>query len=433
MTEDEWGRVYIGTGRGLDQLDPATGHIKHYTTADGLANNNLSVSFRDRGGALWFGTLDGLSRFIPEPRRTELPPSILVGGLSVAGVQQTISELGETDVSGLTLGANQNHLQIDFFGLSFGPGEALRYQYKLEGPDVDWSPLTDQRSVNFPNLSPGAYRFLVRAVSTEGLASQSPAIVAFTILPPMWQRWWFIALAATLIGLLAYSLFRYRVARLIELERVRTRIATDLHDDIGSSLSQVSVLSEVVRRRVGSEPSVSEPLSMIADLSRDLVDSMNDIVWAINPRRDHLSDLTHRIRRFASDVFTARDIEFNFSAPEAQHDIRLGADMRREVFLIFKESVNNMVRHSGCTEANIEFLIESGWLELKIRDNGKGFEPDHDGDGNGLVSMRQRTARIGGTLDISSNNGKGTVVRLRAPIGRRAWRKRVDRPPGPTT
>jgi len=433
LTEDDWGRVYIGTGRGLDQLDPATGHIKHYTTADGLANNNLSVSFRDRGGALWFGTLDGLSRFIPEPRRTELPPSILVGGLSVAGVQQTISELGETDVSGLTLGANQNHLQIDFFGLSFGPGEALRYQYKLEGPDVDWSPLTDQRSVNFPNLSPGAYRFLVRAVSTEGLASQSPAIVAFTILPPMWQRWWFIALAATLIGLLAYSLFRYRVTRLIELERVRTRIATDLHDDIGSSLSQVSVLSEVVRRRVGSEPSVSEPLSMIADLSRDLVDSMNDIVWAINPRRDHLSDLTHRIRRFASDVFTARDIEFNFSAPEAQHDIRLGADMRREVFLIFKESVNNMVRHSGCTEANIEFLIESGWLELKIRDNGKGFEPDHDGDGNGLVSMRQRTARIGGTLDISSNNGKGTVVRLRAPIGRRAWRKRVDRPPGPTT
>jgi signal transduction histidine kinase len=240
-------------------------------------------------------------------------------------------------------------------------------------------------------------------------------------------------MAATLIGLVAYFLYRYRVARLIELERVRTRIATDLHDDIGSSLSQVSVLSEVVRRRVGSEPSVSEPLSMIADLSRDLVDSMNDIVWAINPRRDHLSDLTHRIRRFASDVFTARDIEFNFSAPEAQHDIRLGADMRREVFLIFKESVNNMVRHSGCTEANIEFLIESGWLELKIRDNGKGFEPDREGDGNGLVSMRQRTARIGGTLDISSNHGKGTVVRLRAPLGRRAWRKRADRPPGSTT
>ncbi|HXI92182.1 MAG TPA: two-component regulator propeller domain-containing protein [Blastocatellia bacterium] len=424
LTEDEWGRVYIGTGRGVDRLDPATGQIKHYTTADGLANNNLNVSFRDRRGALWFGTLDGLSRFIPEPRRTELPPSILVGGLSVAGVEQTISELGETDVSGLTLGANQNHLQIDFFGLGFGPGEALRYQYKLEGPDTDWSPLTDQRSVNFPNLSPGAYRFLVRAVSAEGLASQSPAIVAFTILRPIWQRWWFIAMAATLIALVAYFLYRYRVARLIELERVRMRIATDLHDDIGSSLSQVSVLSEVVRRRVGSEPSVSEPLSMIADLSRDLVDSMNDIVWAINPRRDHLSDLTQRIRRFASDVFTARDIEFNFSAPEPRHDIRLGADMRREVFLIFKESVNNMVRHSGCTEANIEFLIESGWLELKIRDNGKGFEPDREGDGNGLVSMRQRTARIGGTLDISSNNGKGTVVRLRAPLGRLALRKK---------
>jgi signal transduction histidine kinase len=107
--------------------------------------------------------------------------------------------------------------------------------------------------------------------------------------------------------------------------------------------------------------------------------------------------------------------------------------MRREVFLIFKESVNNMVRHSGCTEANIEFLIEGGWLELKIRDNGKGFEPDREGAGNGLASMHQRTARIRGTLNIASDNRNGTVVRLRAPLGRQAWRKRVDRPPGSTT
>ncbi len=421
VTEDQWGRIYIGTGRGVEQLDPSTGQVKHYTTADGLANNNVNVSFRDRSGALWFGTLDGLSRLVPPEPRPELPPPVLISGLRIAGVQQSISELGETSMTGLRLGANQNQLQIDFIGISFVPGDTLRYQFKFEGADHDWNPLTDQRSVNFPNLSPGAYRFLVRAVSTEGLASQSPAFVAFTILPPIWQRWWFIAMAGTLVGLVAYALFRYRVARLIELERVRTRIATDLHDDIGSSLSQVSVLSEVIRRRVGSEASVSEPLSMIADLSRDLVDSMNDIVWAINPRRDHLSDLTQRIRRFSSDVFTARDIQFDFKGPNPQQDVKLGADLRREVFLIFKETVNNIVRHSECTEAHIEFLIENGWLELKMSDNGKGFVLDRESDGNGLISMRQRAMKIGGAIDISSNDGRGTLITLRAPIGRRRW------------
>jgi signal transduction histidine kinase len=131
------------------------------------------------------------------------------------------------------------------------------------------------------------------------------------------------------------------------------------------------------------------------------------------------------MRRFASDVFTSRDIDFNFSAPNAHQDVRLGADLRREVFLIFKEAVNNAVRHSECTKANIEFRIESGRLELKIVDNGKGFDPDHDGDGDGsgLVSMRHRSEQIGGALEISSSAGRGTEVRLRAPLGRRAWRK----------
>src|SRR5262249_51318768 len=148
-----------------------------------------------------------------------------------------------------------------------------------------------------------------------------------------------------------YSLHRRRVGQLIELERVRTRIATDLHDDIGSSLSQVSVLSEAIRRRIGPDPTLSETLQIIAGLSRDLVDSMNDIVWAINPRRDHLSDLIQHMRRFASDVLTAAEVEFTFLAPSPQHDIKLGADMRREIFLILKESVNNAVRHSCCGEA----------------------------------------------------------------------------------
>ena len=424
LTEDRLGRIYIGTGRGLDRLDPATGHISHYNSADGLARGRISEAFRDRHGVLWFGTAQGLSRLIPEPEMPRSPPPILITGLRIAGVGIPISELGQAQVPRLELEPNQNDIQINFVGLAFGMGEVLRYQYKLEGADRDWSSLSEERTITFANLSPGNYRFLVQAVTADGVKSTSPATIALTILPPLWQRWWFLALVALTASLAVYSLYRYRVARLLELEQVRTRIATDLHDDIGSSLSQVSVLSEVIRRRIGDTPAVAEPLSMIANLSRDLIDSMNDIVWAINPKRDRLSDLTQRMRRFASDVFTARNIEFDFRAPDAQHDVRLGADMRREVFLIFKESVNNMVRHSGCTQADIGFSIAHGSFELRVQDNGCGFELDKASDGNGLSSMRQRASKLGGELAVTSDDGHGTTVSLKAPLERRGrlWR-----------
>jgi signal transduction histidine kinase len=210
---------------------------------------------------------------------------------------------------------------------------------------------------------------------------------------------------------------RSREERLAELERVRRRIATDLHDDIGSSLTQISLLSEIMQTRVDRDDSpLTQPLSMIARTSRELVDAMSDIVWAINPQKDHLSDLALRMRRFASDVFTTRNIKFNLREPDEEQDIRLGANMRREVFLIFKESVNNMVRHSGCTEANIDFQIADRRLSLEVSDNGKGFDASQVADGHGLMSMRDRAQDIGGKLEIRSNPGGGTAVSLEIPL-----------------
>jgi signal transduction histidine kinase len=222
-----------------------------------------------------------------------------------------------------------------------------------------------------------------------------------------------------LIGLGIYVFDRQRIARLIELERVRMRIATDLHDDIGSSLSQIAILSEVVRQQVeGSNLPVTKPLSLIATSSREMVDSMSDIVWAINPRRDHLHDLTQRMRRFASDTLSARNIEFRFRAPGEEQDIRLGADVRRQVFLIFKESLNNMARHSQCTEADIDFHIEKDLMTLRLSDNGKGFDPSQASDGHGLMSMRERAKELGGRLEMTSPNGRGTTITLTAPLAR---------------
>jgi signal transduction histidine kinase len=344
--------------------------------------------------------------------------------LRIAGVPYPLSELGEAVVSNLEFEPNQNHVQIDFFGMSFAVGETLHYQFKLEGADSDWSSPTDQRTVIYASLSPGSYRFLVRAVSADGTNITGPAQVTFKILPPLWQRWWFLTLAAIVVGLASHSIYRFRLVRLLELERVRTRIATDLHDDIGSSLSQIAVLSEVIRKRVGVAQNVSEPLTMIGRLSRDLVDSLSDIVWAINPKRDRLSDLMQRMRRYASDVFSVRDIEFNFDAPGPRQEISLGADLRREVFLIFKESINNIVRHSGCTRADLKFVIADGRLELSLHDNGKGFDPERVHEGNGLPNVRQRATKLGGSLEIISGNGHGTMVKLGIPLARSVWARR---------
>jgi len=417
ITEDQWGRIYAGTGRGLDRLDPATGYIKHYTSADGLSRGNVEEAFRDRQGALWFGTFQGISRLIPEPDRPTSPPPVLISGLRIAGETYSISELGEAEVSKVELGPNQNQIEIDFFGIGFGLGEALRYQYMLEGANRDWSAASDQRAINYANLSSGTYRFLVRAVSADGSVSTTPASFAFAILPPIWQRWWFVTLAALLIGLTVYAIYRYRVVRLLELERVRTRIATDLHDDIGAGLSRIAVLTEVADHRAREgDLRVTEPLATIAAASRELVDSMSDIVWAINPNRDQLRDLTQRMRRFAGDIFAARDIELIFHAPGAEQDLRIGADVRRQVFLIFKESVNNIARHSGCTKAEIELAIEGGWLALKLSDNGKGFDPVRVCEGNGLTNMRVRAEQLGGQLHINSRCGTGTTVTLKTPL-----------------
>ena len=416
IVEDKSGRFYIGTHNGLDRLDPATGRIKHFTTSDGLANNFLLVSFRDRYGDLWFGTDTGLSKLSSEPDHPQPLPPVFISRLQIPGGDYRVSELGEAAVRGLELGPSQNNIQIEFVSLEFGAEATLRYQYKLEGADAEWNAPTDHRSVNFASLGPGAYRFLVRAVNTEGEFSLDPASVEFTILRPIWQRWWFISAASLLIGTAIYSMYRYRLKQKLEVERVRTRIAADLHDDIGANLTRIAILSEVAHSRLGDgNTGINQPLSSIAQISRESVASMSDIVWAINPKRDSLLDLIQRMRRFAGEIFAARKIEFEFRAPETEQDLKLGANVRRDLFLIFKEALNNAARHSDCDRVDIDLSLDRSSLLLKVSDNGRGFDVSEPREGEGLVSMRRRAVGLGGELGVRSLAGEGTEIMLKIP------------------
>jgi signal transduction histidine kinase/ligand-binding sensor domain-containing protein len=444
LVDDKEGNIYAGTVRGIDRISPDLQHVKHYSVNDGLASDFVVDSHRDRNGTLWFATTNGLSKLVPANDEMVMPPPILIGGLRIAGVEQNVPALGETQIQTDELVHTQNNFEIDYYGLDFRAGERLRYQYLLEGADSDWSRPSDLRTVTYANLQPGSYRFLVRAVNSDGTASVNPASVTFKILPPIWARWWFLALAAIAIGLLVVGFYRYRFnrlrevnealltarnaeanlrrareERLAELESVRTRIATDLHDDIGASLTQIAVLSEVARTQANSGNGNTAPLVKISAVTNELVETMSDIVWSINPAKDHLSDLTQRMRRFASDILSSRDIGIQFRIPDESNKIKIKAGVRREVFLIFKESINNIAKHSKASHVEIDLEVSVVELNLNIGDDGCGFligETVEGDGGNGLMSMKKRAEAINGSLRIISAPDSGTRLSLTLPL-----------------
>lgn len=415
LTEDEFGRIYVGTPRGLDRLNPETGQIENFTTADGLPNSYIEVAMRDRQNNLWFGTANGLARFVPEPEKNRQSPNVLITGLRVAGVAKPISILGESEISNVELDADQRQMTIDFIGLGANLGEKLRYEYRLA--NGDWTQTTE-RTLNFANLASGDYHFEIRAVTADRIYSQKAAGISFRIAAPLWQRSWFLLLATLFLGSIIYSIYRYRLTKLLEIERTRTRIATDLHDDIGTNLSKISLLSEIVNLQLASKGRSAERnrlLDSIAEISRESVNSMSDIVWAISPQRDSLLEMTRRMRGYAEEIFVEKGIRVKFAAPDDGEHIKLSMDTRRELYLIFKEAVNNAAKHADCNLLEIDFFRMGGAIFLQISDDGRGFDVSQKTDGNGLANMQTRAEASGGKFEVESAVGSGTKVKICFP------------------
>jgi signal transduction histidine kinase/streptogramin lyase len=448
ITEDRLGRIYLGTVRGVDRLSPDSGQVKHYSVTDGLADDFVTDSLCDSQGDVWFATNNGLSLLHPRAEEEAQAPRIIIGSVKIAGSEQPISELGALSFDRGEVGSTENNLQINYFGLDFRAGTNLRFQYKLEPSAQEWSQPSDAVTVTFANLSPDTYRFMVRAINPEGAVSSQPAIMTVRILPPYWQRWWFILSLAVFVTIGLVGFYRYRLGnlrrvnaaltdakiaeerlrlsreeRLAELEEVRVRIATDLHDDIGARLTQIAVLSEVAQAQSGGARNGGPPESLrkITEVSNELVTTMSDIVWSINPAKDHLNDLKQRIRRFAADLLTAKGITFQFHSSDEGGNPVLNSTFRREFYLIFKEAVNNVVKHSGARNVDIKIGVDDGSLWMRVVDDGVGIGDSRGDDtqgGNGLISMRRRARQIGGELSIHGGKSGGTVVSLRVPIER---------------
>jgi signal transduction histidine kinase len=408
IVEDLSGFLYVGGGQGLDRFDPTTERVKHFGESDGLGPGVLKAAYRDRHGQLWFGLSNGLARLTPLIDKPIRPPAVWINALRVAGVPETVSALGEQEMSLPDVAPGRSHVQIDFVALGFGSGD-VRFQYRLDGADADWSRPSEIRTVNYASLAPGRYRFQVRAVDADGVQSDVPATVAFRVLSPVWRRWWFLTAAGLLVALTIQQLYRRRVARLLEIANVRTRIATDLHDDIGANLTRIALLSEVAK---GADD--TGPLSSIARIARESVSSMSDIVWAINPQRESIADLIRRMRQHAEEVLTSQGIALNFYASHVPGSLRLGMDVRRDLLLMFKEVINNAARHARCSAVTVDLRVKPSHVVMTIADDGVGFDPSAASDGHGLDSLRRRAGRLQGTLEVSSAPG-GTTLILTVP------------------
>ena len=225
-------------------------------------------------------------------------------------------------------------------------------------------------------------------------------------------------LAASGAALAIHSVRRRGLDVWVDLERVRTQIARDLHDDIGASLSQIALLSEFASRRADGNPHVAYALREIGGLSRQVVDSMSDIVWAIDPHNDMLDDMIRRMRAFANDVFAAGDILLHFREPHPDDSPKLNPEVRRQVLLIFKESIHNIVRHAECRNVEIDLVVEQGRLTLKVSDDGKGFDTGQAYGGRGLHSIRDRARCLGGECTVSSRP-HGTTIFVSVPVAGR--------------
>jgi two-component sensor histidine kinase len=425
LAEDRWGRIYAGTERGLNRIDPATGNVQQFNKDDGLPPGIVETSLRDRDGNLWFGSGEGLSWLEPAREPPKSPPTVRITRVTLDGVRQPLPKLGEALVKLPDAGREAAPLEIDFGGIDYAPGGRLRYQYRLEGVDRDWSAPSDQRSVVLARLPGGTYRFRVRAIANDGTVGTNAAEVRFAVLPPLWRRPGVLLLLAFGVGALAYVLHRNRLRSALAVERVRMRVATDLHDDIGADLSEIAILSELAGRR---DESQREPLLQeIGSSARRLVDTLSDIVWSTDPSKDDLASIIQRIRHFASNALESQGVEWSLEVPEGLGTVTLDPERRRQIFLVLKEAVTNVARHAGCAHARLRILLGTDAISIIVEDDGKGFDVSSEASalGNGLRSMRARALALGAEFRLESRPAGGTRILLRVPLGaasgRTAW------------
>lgn len=419
LTDSASRTLWASTNHGLARLDLATNHLTTFNTRDGLPQEeyNAGAAGRGPGGMLYFGGPGGGVGFRAAALRPRPPGPVVLTALRRLNQPVALPDTALGRRRLLRLRPTDYVFTLEFAALDLRRADRYPLHYKLEGFDPGWLAAGPHPEATYTNLDPGRYTFRVRAAAAGPTPPE--AVLHLVVAPPWYGTWWFRALALGALGLAGWLAYRLRVGQLLALERVRQRIARDLHDDIGSTLSSISIQAQLARHQLGPQPGpATELLEQIGSSSRRMLDAMDDIVWTINPQHDGLADVTARMRAFASEVLEPRGIGLDFVADAAVSALHLPMESRREFFLFYKEAVNNLAKYAHAQRAHIELTYLAGSLHLLVADDGVGFDPalPPRGSGNGLANMRARAAALHGQFALVAAPGQGTHVRLRVPL-----------------
>ena len=417
LAEDRFGRIYAGTFKGLDRLDPATGRIEHFDTSSGLVNNMVCGAAAAPDGDLWFSTIGGVNRFRPREDQRHPPPPVFIDRVAVDGSDRSVPLRGVTEVSGISLPARTEVIDIGFAAVDLTPGLRLEFEFSVDADGKIWTSTRGDRFVRLAGLAPGKRSISIRARHQDGSVGPA-ATVDLAIATPLWRRWWFLASVVAVIAAGAWLIQRWRIQRLKELHRVRSRIAADLHDEMGLSLARVAILADVAGRSNG-DTATADTLKEIGGTARDLVDAASDMAWALDPRHDTVAALVARLRRTAGDVAEGFGATFKLVA-DPLDGVPMGSEARRHLFLILKEAVRNASLHGHPDNVTLRIQRYPSQLAITLEDDGKGFDPETPRDGQGLASMERRAAEMGAELVIDSTPGHGSTIHLDIPFTSRA-------------
>jgi ligand-binding sensor domain-containing protein/signal transduction histidine kinase len=452
ILDDQRGNLWLGTHHGICRVsktalrDFAAGKTPAivcsiYDRSDGLPTLQCSgmyqpTAWRGHDGKLWFATAKGVVEVQPdEVPLNPRPPPVVIEEIFADGKIQEPQSDGDGKTATLKVPPGLQNFEFHYTALSLTASDKEQFRYQLEGFDSAWINAGARRWVQYNYLKPGNYRFRVAACNNDGVWNETGAAINLQILPFYWETWWFrtlmgLALAATAAGVARYISQRGLRRKLEQLERQRdiekdrARIARDIHDHIGSGLTRINLLNEL---RLGEPPDqLASRTGQITGVTCELMQAMDEIVWAVNPKNDTLESLVSYLCDFAGEYLRVAKIHLRINVPAPLPALPLTAEVRHNLFLAVKEILNNIVKHSRATEVAFELKLESNAVMLAIHDNGQGFAEKIPGADlssglprvkrNGLENLQKRAAAVGGRCRVSSEPGKGTRIELVVPV-----------------
>ena len=414
IEQDDRGIFWIGTNKGVVRFDYQVYQsgaentnmqtFRLLTTDQGLTSNemNAGASFKDSRGRLWFGSVGGVSVFDPSKEKiSNAAPKVHIENISVSGERISMKEP-------LDIGSDNHNITFDFIGISFTAPHQMEYRYRLKNSNEGWQETT-QPSVRYSALMPGDYTFEVKARNFNGYWSPQAASISFSVQAPFWLQWWFIALVViALAGIILFIYNYYRVKKMVEMERMRVRIASDLHDDVGSALTEIALQSDFLQTMEVPDK-LEESLKQIGAQSRRIVSSLDDIVWSIDARNDTVGDLTDRMQDHMNNVLPDRKVYYDFDCDMQQ---QLDVSLKENLYLIYKEAVNNIAKHSNADRVDVKLCADGSGFTLGIKDNGTEVTGSRK-SGQGLSNMKMRAKRIDAEITFNNKNGFEVIVENR--------------------